>query len=102
MRANENQVIKNLAVICKSNPAKADQLRKVGAITMHLTSDDHINVKVELYRNHIVRYLIEGTRCNMTCTLCMDTMEIVRKPRGEKPWADGDCDFWVCDVLKLL
>lgn len=101
MRANSEQIIRNIAMILKHNPQKVAQLNKVGDITCHLTSDDHVNITVELYRNNIARYLIKGTRCRATVTANIRTMELTRKPRNEKPWAYAWTDAWVYDIIRL-
>ena len=102
MRANREQVIKNIARIIKGNDKKIEQLQKVQSISIHCTSDDHIRIRCELYRNHIARYLIEGTRSGMTITANVITNEIARKPRGEKAWYEAETDCWAGDILKLV
>lgn len=99
--ASREQIIRNIAVILKHNPHKVAQLEKVGDITCHLTSDDHVNITAELYRNNIVRYLIDGTRSRATVTANIRTMELARKPRNEKPWAVSWTDAWVYDIIRL-
>lgn len=83
----KNSNIENLiAQVVKRNEKKRQQLEKVAEISCHLTSDAGINIEAELYNNNICRFLISGTRCGMTITYNTLTWEIVRKPRGEKPW----------------
>ena len=101
-KANEKQIIKNIANIIKGNEKKIEQLDKVQSICVHCTSDDHIRIRCELYYNNIVRYLIEGTRCNMTITANTLTKEIVRKPRNEKAWYVAETDCWAGDILALV
>lgn len=79
--------IQNLiAQAIKRNEIKRQQLEKVAEISCHLTSDAGISIDAELYDNNICRFLIRGTRCGMTITFNTLTWEIVRKPRGAKPW----------------
>lgn len=87
MRGNYKSNIENLvAQVIKRNETKRKQLEKVADICCHLTSDAGISIVAEMYSNNIVRFLITGTRCGMTITYNTLTWEIVRKPRGEKPW----------------
>ena len=102
LRADECQINKNIARIIKNNPKKIEQLNKVQDISIHCTSDDHIRIKCELYRNKIARYIITGTRSGMIITANIITGEIVRKPRSEKPWAEAETQTWVSDILKLV
>lgn len=101
IKCTREQVMRNIAVILKHNPEKVAQLEKVGDITFHLTSDDHVNITAELYRDGIARYLIEGTRCRATVTANLRTMELTRKPRNEKPWSEAWTDAWVYDIIRL-
>ena len=99
MRANTEQVIKNIARIIRNNEKKIEQLEKVQGITMNCTSDDHIRIKCEMYQNNIVRYLIEGTMSGMTITANTLTNEITRKHRNEKAWYEAEVDCWASDIL---
>ena len=101
-RANEKQIIKNIARIIRNKENKIEQLDKVQSISIHCTSDDHIRIKCELYHGNIVRYLIEGTRSGMTITADALTNEIVRKPRNEKAWYEAEVDCWASDILALV
>lgn len=101
-RANESQVIKNIARILRNNAKKVEQLDKVQSISVHCTSDDHIRIKCEMYYNNIVRYLIEGTMSGMTITANALTNQIVRKPRNEKAWYEAEVDCWASDILALV
>lgn len=83
MRTNIENLI---AQVVRKHEVKRLQLEKVAEISCHLTSDAGIHITAELYNNNICRFLIEGTRCGMTITYHTLTLEIVRKPRGEKPW----------------
>lgn len=94
MRANTEQVIKNIVRIISNNDKKIEQLEKVQSITMNCTSDDHIRIKCELYKNNIARYLIEGTMSGMTITANTLTNEITRKHRNEKAWYEAEVDCW--------
>lgn len=79
--------IENLiAHVCAKHEKKRRQLEKVADISCYLTSDAGIYITAELYSNNICRFLINGTRSSMTITYNALTWEIVRKPRGEKPW----------------
>lgn len=100
MRASREQIIRNIAVILKHNPQKVAQLEKVGDITVHLTSDDSAWCEVELYYNNIVRYLITGTRSSCTITADLKTMQVIRKPRNAKPWANACVDLQVFDIIR--
>lgn len=51
---------------------------------------------------NIARYLIEGTRCNMTITANTLTREIVRKPRNAKPFFVAETDCWAGDILRAV
>lgn len=100
--ANEKQIIKNIANILKDNPDKIRQLEAVQGISMTCTSDDHIWINCELYQNHIVRYLITGTRSSMTITVNASTHEICRKKRNEIPWAVGEIQTWCGYILNKV
>lgn len=100
VKCTREQIMRNIAVILKHNPQKVAQLEKVGEITCHLTSDDHVNITVELYRG-VARYLIEGTRCRATVTANLRTMELTRKPRNEKPWSEAWTDCQIGDIIRL-
>ncbi len=95
----DKQIIKNIANLIKDNTKKIEQLRKVQDITFNLTSDDYIDIKMECYENNIVRYLIEGTRANMTITANVLKKEIIRKPRNEKPWYSANGRAWAYEIL---
>ena len=84
-RTNTKQIARNIANICFNNPEKEEQLEKVQDICFHLTSDDGISVETEIYADGIVRYLITGTRCNMTITAKEPEHKVIRKPRGISP-----------------
>lgn len=101
MNATREQIDRNIAVILKHNPEKVAQLEKVGEITCHLTSDSGCLITAELFRNHIVRYIVNGTRCRATLTVNTDTMKLTRKPRNEKPWYDAWVYSDVYDILRL-
>ncbi len=101
-RSNPKQIARNIAVILKHNPKKVDQLKKVGDICCHLTSDDGISVDWEYYGGGLVRYLITGTRCGMTVTANAITNEIQRKPRGARPVFIGWEHINVGDILNIL
>lgn len=82
-----NSNIENLiAQVIRKHDVKRRQLETVADISAHLTSDAGIHIEAELYDNNICRFLIEGTRCRMTITYNTLTWELVRKPRGKKPW----------------
>lgn len=100
MRANREQILRNIALILKHNPQKVAQLEKVGDITVHMTSDDHVNIDIELYDNNIVRYLIEGTRSGCTMTVDMKTMKVIRKPRNLRPWVTAWTDMQVYEIVR--
>ena len=102
MRANREQVIKNIARIIRNNDKKIEQLQKVQGISINCTSDDHIRIKCELYQNNIARYLIEGTRSGMTITANTLTNELTRKHRNEKAWYEAEIECWAEDILKLV
>jgi hypothetical protein len=101
-KANTNQIIKNIAIILKHNPAKVKQLEKVWSISENCTSDNHIEIICEMYSNNIVRYLITGTRSGMTITANALTYEIVRKRRNEKPWIQRECECWCDDIFNQM
>lgn len=102
MKANEKQIITNIANIIRGKQNKIDQLVKVHSITLHCTSDDYIRVTCELYYNNIVRYLISGTRSSMTITANTLTGEIVRKPRNIKPWTVSEVGTYAGYILERL
>lgn len=102
IKANTNQVIKNIVRIIKGNEAKIKQLEAVQSISITCTSDDHIRITCELYLNNIVRYLIEGTRSKVTITANALTNEITRKKRNEKPWGVCEVECWAEDILKQV
>lgn len=83
MKNNIENLIANVVV---RHEDKHKQLEKMQEICIHLTSDDGICIKAELYKNNVCRFLIQGTRCNMTITYNTLTWDLTRKPRGEKPW----------------
>lgn len=68
------------------NARKMEQFLTLQDICFTMTSDDFIEVKCELYDNNVVRYLIYGTRCNMTLTYNALTQKTVRKSRKARPW----------------
>lgn len=102
MVANRKQIIKNIANIIRRHPNKMDQLERVKSITVCMTSDDHINIVCEMYSENITRYLITGTRANMTITYKSDTDQIVRKPRGLEPWMVAKTDCYVCEIMEIV
>ena len=102
VKANRGQIIRNIANIIKNDSKKIKQLEAVQSISVNCTSDDHINIKCELYYSGIVRYLIEGTRSGMTVAAIAATGEIVRKKRGEKPWCECETDCWASDILEIV
>ena len=93
------QVELTLANIIARNEKKFQQLETVQDITINCTSDDGIEIKLEMYDNHVVRYLIEGTRAKMTITYNTETKEVIRKPRGAKPWHTSYCKSFCHDIL---
>lgn len=102
MKADRYQVAKNIANIIREHPEKVGQLEKLQAITVHLTSDDGIRVRCELYRNHIVRFRIFGTRSNMTVTGNPLTRDLTRKPYKERPWYVAETIGSASDILRLI
>ena len=85
-------VCKHIARIMSYNPSKARQVEKVASISSHLTSASSARVTCELYDGNIMRFVIVGTRSSATITANTITNEIVRKPRGAKPWYEIDVD----------
>ena len=85
-------VCKHIARIMSYNPNKARQVEKVASISFHLTSASSARVTCELYDGNIMRFLIVGTRSSCTITANTITNEIVRKPRGAKPWYETEID----------
>lgn len=79
---------------------KLADLDKMQGICLHLTSDDAMDVTVEMFNNNIIRYLIKGTRCNMTLCFNSMTFEICRKPRGENPWFSNSFSCYAGDILR--
>lgn len=79
---------------------KIMQLDKIQDISFHMTSDDVVNVTVELFNNNVIRYLITGTRCNMT--LCFNSLSfaLCRKPRGEVAWFTNSFTCHAGDILR--
>ena len=73
-----------IADIIKENEIKIQQLQKVQSICMTITSDDGIDVDVELYSSY-TRYIITGTRCQMVICYDYNNKTFVRKKRNEKP-----------------
>ena len=96
------QIEMNIANIIAMEPEKYRQLEKVQGISVHLTSDDGIDITLKMYAGSIVRYLIEGTRSKMTITYNTKEKKIVRKPRGQEPintsyLYNRNC----CDILRF-
>lgn len=102
MKLNEKQAVKHIAWIIHDKPEKMRQLETVQDISIHLTSDDSISIKCELYAGNIVRYLITGTRSQMTITADTITRQIIRKPRNIKPAFEAETygTIWCSDILK--
>ena len=95
------QLERNIARLIALNPEKVNQLDKLQDLCLYYTSDDDVTIRSELYHDDIVRYIITGTRCIMTITAHSKTGELVRKPRGEDPWAYTE-DYSNCgDILHL-
>ena len=101
-RPNRKQVETNIANIIRGNRKKIEQLEMVKEISSHLTSDDGIRIICELYTGNIARYLITGTRCSMTVTANTITGEIIRKPRGTKPWYSDWVTTNATDILRKV
>ena len=76
----------HLRTALRENQKKKSQFQKVVDFSQNLTSQDTLDVIVELYDDNIVRYLIEGTRSSMTLTVNALTNEVKRKPRNVRPW----------------
>ena len=98
----KNQIMQNIAVLIWDKPKKLEQLQKVGEITFTCTSDDYIYITAELYCNNLVRYLITGTRSNMTITANPITRQIIRKPRNLKPYMVAETECWVRDIQIII
>ena len=93
--------IENLiANVIKRHDKKRIQLEIVRDICVHLTSDDGIWITAELYNNNICRFLIKGTRSNMTITYNTKTWELTRKPRNEKPFYTTWLSSSVYDIIR--
>lgn len=101
-KANPRAVARNIARILRENPRKVEELSRVRDITVHLTSDDGLRVTVELYRDHVVRFLIRGTRSGMTLTADVMTCILTRKRRNEKPWLSDDVVTCAGDIFRAL
>lgn len=86
MIINENMVIKRIADILKGNPVKMEQFARLISICIAYTSDTGVQIEVEMYPENIVRYIINGTRCNWVCTYNTQKNVVIRKPRNIKPW----------------
>ena len=91
-----------IANVVRNNKEKMMQLEKVQDICIHLTSDDGILVYAEMYDGNIVRFLIRGTRCGMTITYNTITGELVRKPKGKKPWYTVWEQMNVSDIFRRI
>ena len=102
VKANRNQIFRNIAMILLHNPAKVEQLRRVQSICENLTSSDGVDIECELYSGNIARYLIRGVRASMTITANTTTYEIVRKRRGEQPWLVADVDCYCYEIFDML
>lgn len=102
IKANPNQIFRNIAVVLKHNPRKVEQLETVQSICLNLTSDDGIDIECELYSGSIARYLIQGTRSGMTITVNTLTNEIVRKRRGEQPWVAARIHCNCYEIFEML
>lgn len=85
-KATEKMIVKNIARAIRGNEKKIEQLRKLKERCVYLTSSDGIHITAELYEGNIARFIIEGTRSNMTVTVNTITNQIIRKPRGAEPW----------------
>ena len=102
MRTNEKQIIKNIATIIYDKPEKINQLKKVGDICLALTSDYGVSVTVEVYKDY-ERYLINGTRCNMTITAKSYTHEMTRKHKNDKPiYSDTVYNMNLLDIYECI
>lgn len=82
-------------------PQKYNQLDKIQTMCFHYTSDDIIKIGCELYEGNIIRYVIKGTRCNMTLAYNVKTLELARKPRGKAPWVYTEEQSNCGVILKL-
>ena len=93
------QIEKRVAICLAKHENKMRQFMKLKDICVALTSDAGITITSELYNNHICRFVIEGTRCNMV--ICYDTItwELKRKPRNEKPWDVTEIKSNCYDIL---
>jgi len=98
-----NQIERNIAITLAHNPEKIAQLERVQDISWHLTGGDGIQIEAELYAGGIIRYLITGTRSGMTVTAKEPEHEIIRKPRGAKPWmTKSDYNRHAGDILEYV
>lgn len=79
-------MLKKLVYILSIYPEKLAQFNKLCDRCYYLTSDTGITVSMEMYDGNIVRLVITGTRCQMTVCYNALTWELLRKPRGAKPW----------------
>ena len=98
------QIFKNIAAILNDerNARKLEQFMTAYDITEHITSDGGCDIKAELYNGNIVRYIITGTRSNVTITANTITCEIVRKKRNEKPWQVVEFHANFEDIAQLI
>ena len=79
---------------------KIAALDKVQDMCLRFTSDDAVDVTVEMFNNNVIRYLIKGTRCNMTLCFNSLTFALCRKPRGEVAWFSNSFSCHAGDILR--
>lgn len=100
MRRTE-QIENLIAQVIKRHDSKRKQLEKMQSICTHLTSDDGISIDAELYSGNICRFLITGTRCNMTITYNTITWELTRKPRNASPFHKAWMQSNITNILRI-
>lgn len=98
-----NITVKRIALAIHDKPEKIAQLQKVKDITVGLTSDDGIKISEELYNGGVIRWIITGTRSQMTITYNVNTKQIVRKARNEKPFMTSEYSNIYCyEILEYM
>ena len=101
----ENLKLKNIKPLCwimANNNNVLEKFRKLSDRCYTLTSDYGIDIKVELYPNHIESYVIEGTRCKLRITYDNNNKKVVRKPYKSKPILSSDFEHFNCMDLEEI
>ena len=102
----ENLKLKNIKPICwimAHDNNVLEKFKKLADRCYALTSDYGIDIKVEMYPNHIESYVIEGTRCKLRITYDNKNKKVVRKPYASKPIMFSNFEHFNCmDLEKIV